>query len=258
MRMDFFRFAISPDGRTVAAGLDSGSILLWDVCSGKQVGKLEGHRGGIASLCFSPDGRSLVSGGDDTTILIWDCTKIIPSALTPSTDLTPKELEQCWQDLQANDVERAYCAVTALIGAKAKAVALMKKKLRPATAEDHRHIRHWIDELGKDNFQVRGKASAELEALGEVAEPELRQALTRPLVLESKRRVDLLLEKLVDASPPSPWLRTLRALEALELIGTPEARNLVAELSKGFPESRQTQEARRSLDRMALISQTQH
>ena len=86
--------------------------------------------------------------------------------------------------------------------------------------------------------------------MGELAEPVLRQALSHPLPLETKRRIELLLEKLVDRSPPSLWLRTLRALDTLEFIGTPEARKLVEELSQGLSESRQTQEAILTLERL--------
>jgi len=38
----------------------------------KEVFKLSGHTGGIASLAFSPDGRYLVSGSQDESLKIWD------------------------------------------------------------------------------------------------------------------------------------------------------------------------------------------
>jgi WD40 repeat protein len=69
------KFAFSPDGKIVAGDLNSAEIVLWDAFTGKQLGKLRGHRGDICSLCFSSDGRYLVSGSADTTILIWDYRK---------------------------------------------------------------------------------------------------------------------------------------------------------------------------------------
>jgi RNA polymerase sigma factor (sigma-70 family) len=63
--------ALSPDSKTVAAGVFKG-IILWDAATGKELRKLEGHEGWVLSLAFAPDGQSMASGGDDTTIYLWD------------------------------------------------------------------------------------------------------------------------------------------------------------------------------------------
>ena len=46
----------------------------------------------------------------------------------------------------------------------------------------------------------------------------------------------------------------LRAVEVLERIGTPEARQVLAKLADGAPEARLTQEAKASLQRLAKRS----
>ncbi|HXE53227.1 MAG TPA: WD40 repeat domain-containing protein, partial [Tepidisphaeraceae bacterium] len=67
--------AFSPDGKTLAsaAGFGESNIRLWDVATGKEVGRrLEGHSRWVASLVFWPDGKKLASSSADQTIRIWD------------------------------------------------------------------------------------------------------------------------------------------------------------------------------------------
>ena len=243
-------FAISPDGRTVASDLNSETIILWDAFTGKQIGKLEGHRGDICSLCFSPDGRYLVSGSADTTILIWDYRRRISPPAAETNDLTPERLRELWQDLQASDADRGYRAVAALVLAPTQAVRLLQEKMRPASNARDDHYQSWIKDLDDERFETREKATAELSTVGELAEPVLRRALTKPISLETKARIRNLLEKMPLSLPSSDWLVTVRGLEILERIGTPQARELVEQLSKGLTESAQTREAVRSLERM--------
>ncbi len=51
-------------------GTDS-AIRVWDVETGKEVRKLEGHKGEVRSVAVSPDGGRVLSGGHLTPIL-WD------------------------------------------------------------------------------------------------------------------------------------------------------------------------------------------
>ena len=73
--------AFSPDGRTLAAGADDGTIRLWNVGDQTQLGDpLTGHKSSVGSLYFSPDGTRLLSASDNDTIRIWP-------VLRPSTEL---------------------------------------------------------------------------------------------------------------------------------------------------------------------------
>ena len=51
--------------------LTTGTIRLWDVTTGAETARLEGHCGGVNALCLLPDGR-LASGSGDSTIRLWD------------------------------------------------------------------------------------------------------------------------------------------------------------------------------------------
>lgn len=67
-------FAFSPDGRILATEGDNGTIVLWDVSSGKKAKILKGHKENVDTFAFSPDGKMLASGGgyEEGTIKLWD------------------------------------------------------------------------------------------------------------------------------------------------------------------------------------------
>jgi WD40 repeat protein len=76
--------AFSPDGKTLAAGLESGEVCLFDVASG-WLATLPGHGGRVRWLGFHPGGRSLVVAGPvtDNTVFIWDlATRTQPRRLS--------------------------------------------------------------------------------------------------------------------------------------------------------------------------------
>src|SRR5262249_23559723 len=111
-------------------------------------------------------------------------------------------------------------------------------------------VAQWIAELDSDTFAVREKANEELEKLGDAVAGELRQALRSPPSLEARRRLEALLDKVQGALVAGERLRSVRAVETLEQIGTPEARQLLESLAKGAPGARLTQEATESFQRL--------
>jgi WD40 repeat protein len=71
-------FAISSDGKTVAAGdgLSYKVVKLWDVATGEDRGTLEGHRDRIDALAFASDGKVLASASFvEDTVILWDVNK---------------------------------------------------------------------------------------------------------------------------------------------------------------------------------------
>jgi hypothetical protein len=95
---------------------------------------------------------------------------------------------------------------------------------------------------------VREEATAELEKLGEFAESALRKVLQENPCLEVRRRVEKLLNK-IEQGISHPDL--MRAIAALEQIGTAEAQEVIRMLVKDAVMPRVRQEATSSLDRLA-------
>ena len=84
--------AFSPDSKILASSgckiLDhesvTNAIRLWDLESGKELHKLEGHDSSINSLAFSSDGKTLASGSDDETVRLWNVTTGRQLSLPPA------------------------------------------------------------------------------------------------------------------------------------------------------------------------------
>ncbi|CDF40200.1 WD40-repeat containing protein [Chondrus crispus] len=65
--------AMSGDGRRVVSGSWDGSVRVWGVETGAQVGEaLVGHTSWVVSVAMSGDGRRVVSGSWDKSVRVWD------------------------------------------------------------------------------------------------------------------------------------------------------------------------------------------
>ncbi len=107
-----------------------------------------------------------------------------------------------------------------------------------------------LADLDSDQFTTRDKAAKELTKLGEPIEPFLRKALEGQPSEEVRRQIKAILEK-PRPVPSGETLRTLRAIQVLERIGMPEAREILKKLAAGAAGARETREAQESLERLA-------
>ena len=65
-------FALSPDGRILAAGEARHGVNLWSVGQGELLRTLVGHKDRVVGISFSPDGASLATGSWDRTVRVWN------------------------------------------------------------------------------------------------------------------------------------------------------------------------------------------
>jgi alkylation response protein AidB-like acyl-CoA dehydrogenase len=167
--------------------------------------------------------------------------------------MSDKELQALWDDLGGDDAQKAYQSLWRLVGAPKQTVVLFKERLRPVplpTAEEQKEILGLIADLDNPRFPVRNKAMQQLQKLGDLAVPVLRQTKKDKLPLEAQRRIDELLARMDSPVLTGAALQRLRAIEVLEYIATAEARQVLQAMAGGAPEHRLTLEARKSLDRL--------
>jgi hypothetical protein len=128
----------------------------------------------------------------------------------------------------------------------------MRQRLRPAPAEAEvpKRITQLVAQLDDDRFAARERAEKELRQLGGQAREALEAALKGNLSLEAGRRVTRLLAALGLRRLSGEALRQARAVEALERVGTKEARELLQELAGGDRGAVLTAEAAAALRRM--------
>lgn len=242
--------AFSPDGKMLArADWKDQAVYLAEVATGMEFAKLDGHADLITCLAFSPDGRTLTSGSLDRTALIWDLGSPEKKALAKPVNLKAADLDKLWADLANANAAVGYPALWTFVEAPEQSVAFLKNHLQPTSDQDWKRIQQLIKDLDNKDFRVREKASRQLQGLGQDAEPALRQALLGKTSLEVRRRIDDLLRG-PGLIYQQQTLRQLRAVQVLEQIGSPEARQLLKSLAEGARFARQTVDAQEALERL--------
>ncbi len=246
----------SPDGRLLAAGYAMSDrkpscVRVWELATGTARLEFTGHIGEVTALAFSPDGKRLASGSADTTVLVWDLTGRAGDVAREK--VAAEELDKLWGALADPEGRAAHLAMRRLEASPEEAVALLAKQVKPAEGKalDAAAVAKLIAALDAESFDERENAGHELEALGRGAEPALRKALAGAPSAEAKRRVEGLLDKLRDnGAPPPELVRPLRAVEVLEHVGTPEARNVLEGWAKGAADAPLTAAAKEALERL--------
>jgi WD40 repeat protein len=247
----------SPDGRFLVSGdykitpaEAAQTVRLWDAASGKELAVFGGLGADVSALGFAADSKFVVAGLRDGTIFVFDVTRMIALQSQEPPKLDEATLTSLWTDLASANVASAHRAIGALTSAPKQSIAFLRERLKPVPVADRAKIQKWIGDLASDKFAIRQAAAKELEKIdAQVIEP-IKKALKGNIALESRRRLEQLLNNASDV-PGAETLRTMRAIMALERIGSKEARVVLDAVARGAPGSRETQEARASAERLS-------
>ena len=225
-------------------------MRIWDIATGSVIMDFPAHDAEITALAFSPDGRLLMTGCGDTSILVWDWQYIAAEAATRKTEPAGINADKLWIDLAGNDAAKAYAAIKAFAAAPAQTLPFLKTRLRPTPPVEAKLLAKLIEELDHPKYDTRQKAQAALDKLGDLAGEAIKERLTREPSAEMAARLTELQKKLDGQTMTPEMLQAIRAVEILELIGTPEAKAQIDALANGAPGHRVTVEARNALKRM--------
>ena len=239
---DVVSLAFAPHGKILALGRENETVELWDVDSQRRITSIRTGQGEIASLSFSPDGKRLATGGADSTVLLWSLADILDiGGGTDSATL--------WQDLgQTDDLRLAYRALVRLAASPEDALPLLRERVKPQTPVPAERLTRLFADLDAEAYPTREAAMRELVALGDAIEFDVKKLQKDAPLTEAAKRATVILKRL--ANRPAESQRRLRAVLALEAIGSPGAVRLLEELSRGAPGARLTFEARTALERL--------
>src|SRR5205085_1441216 len=143
------------------------------LATGKEIRLFRGEVGPISAVAFAPDGKTLASVGSTTAALLWDVSGL--NSRPPAVNRKPAELDVLWQRLADADAVKAYQAVQDWIATGDQAVLYLRVRLKPAELLDARRLRRLIEDLNSPKFMVRQQAEQDLEKLGELAGPALKE-----------------------------------------------------------------------------------
>ncbi|MSQ93431.1 MAG: DUF1513 domain-containing protein [Gemmataceae bacterium] len=235
--------AFAPHGQWFAFAHLEGETVLLETMTGKEINVLKGHRGYVSGLAFSPDSRRLLSGGRDTTALVWS---LMPAS--PALPANWKDAEKLWLDLGGSP-EHAYRVVWPLLADPKRAIEVLAKRLEADGGATDKEITLLVANLAAPKFAQRDVAIRRLKQIGPRSFPALEQALKKAPDLETARRIQELL-KTVETSLTPETLRDLRGLQILELLATPESRQVLAQVAAGDASAAKTRLAQSALERL--------
>jgi WD40 repeat protein len=235
--------AYSPNGRMLARLGNKGLVRIWEVHAGQIRTSIElGQEASANALAFSQEGRTLAVSVDGGPVFLWDLYAGKPLTLSRT------EVERAWDNLQSSDGAKAFASVVRLTHSRVPALAFLREKVAPIGLADPTVVDQLIANLDHKEFRKREAAARSLAELGERAQDPISKALTAGPSPETRDRLEKLLA--ADDRRTPEQLRRLRAIEVVEMIGTPESGMILTEWAAGAPGAEFTKESAAALERL--------
>jgi hypothetical protein len=237
--------ALRPGEKLRVKGIDTGA-------SDAIFGNLYAHRhdGANVQLVKAVHQRSKPNLPDVFLDREFELDKLFDAPASAKPVPTDSELASAWADLGGEDAGAAYLAFWRLAAFPKASVAYLKGTLKPVAPADPQRLLGLLGDLDNPRYQVREEATRRLMDKEKVARPALERRLEESPSAEQRRRVEYLLGRLKRAVFPPQTVRAMRAVELLEYVGTPEARELLVAIAKGADEARVTKDAKAALERV--------
>jgi WD40 repeat protein len=188
--------SIHPDGQTFLA-IQEGKIAVMDVATGKPRFQLD--QGGDAHVYFalySADGRWIMTSDNHARVVVWragDGSRRVTVGRAFAYNALAFEPRSGWMATATGWSRR---------------LNLLRVRLDEPTGQEKDRLQALLAELDDDALPVREKASAELLAMGFLAERELGRVKENSPSAEVRMRARWLHDKIIDARfeefPPLP------------------------------------------------------
>jgi len=242
MTFDIPVLRFSPDGRWLASANER-EAFIWETATGTLAQTLEYPDGAIHDLHFGGDSRTLITS-NHREVIVWS---LKPLEL-PMPAGGHKEL---WDELGAELAVTAERAHWLLLDYPAETIQLLRAKVRPAEPLNSGEIKGWIAKLDAAAYRERVQAASALRAMGRRVLGPLREARINAAIAIRDSVAHLVRE--LEAGLTAGERRHIRAVEALELIGTSEAWALIEEWAGGAAGSVLTEEAGKAITRKRMV-----
>ncbi len=250
--------AFSADNRLIGFASMKG-VKIFDLNSGKELAffpatdlRIPNYYEGVSAtspFAFAPDGRTIATGHTDGTITIWK----IPSP-PDLPELKPEEFDKFWDAFVTDAPAESRNSLHRLVQNPETAMKLLSAKFTaPAPKPIDVDLPAVIRKFDAPAFADRQAAIKKVKELGPRAAPALQDAIRTTESVEVRARAEEMLEQM-KAGPKThgagPDLRAVRAIEALERIGTPAAKKLLEGWTQHVANPRIAGEAALALQRL--------